>query len=712
MTFLNPFVLFGLAAAAIPIILHLIHLRKLRTIEFSTVSFLKELQKTKIRRLKLRQLLLLILRTLLVLLIVLAFARPTLKGTFAVGGRALTTAVLILDDSNSMTAADEEGEYFRQAKDAAMTIIGLFEEGDEIYVIPLSAAAGEETPDQAPIRDLSVARSLVKDLQVTSVHRHLDDALRLAARLLAGSRNFNKEVYVISDFQAGIVTPHRAKDRERPDRFETGTKFFFIPIGKGNISNFGVESSTISNSIIEAGRPFTLDLAVGNFSGGNARNHLVSVFLNGSRVAQKGLDIPAGQTVHSEFSLVPKTNGFIDGMIELEDDDLPFDNRFFFSLRLPERIRILLVGTDAGTRYLSLALGARAGESSLLKVEKVTTDLVTPAILSNQDVILLTNAGQETSSLVEHLGTFVSGGGGLLLFPGPKTSPADFNRLYTRLGLPNLSQIESMPSGQSVAGFARIEQVELRHPLFEGMFEREMSRSTGEDRRSLEAPEIRTLARFVPTATALSVITLSNGAPFFLDQRSGSGRILIACVPATLEWSDFPLKGLFVPLIHRSISYLTQEQVQQQTVFIGDPLTLNLPNSRRSRMAVQTPQGIEAAAVRDPAAASSPVVFSETQSPGLYTVKENSVPAAKFAVNIDPDESRTSRAGEEMIQAMTGRVGISPGAVTTVDQPARADRVVLESRFGVELWKHLLIAALAIAIVEMIVARDRKGDAV
>jgi len=710
MTFLNPFVLFGLAAAAIPIILHLIHLRKLRTIEFSTVSFLKELQKTKIRRLKLRQLLLLILRTLLVLLIVLAFARPTLKGTFAGGSRALTTAVLILDDSNSMTAADEDGEYFRQAKDAALGIVNLLEEGDEIYVIPLSASSDEGTRDQAAIRDLAVVRALLKDLQVTSVHRRLDDALRLAARLVSGSRNFNKEVYVISDFQAGIVTPHRTRDQEPADRFEPGVKFFFLPIGKGNIGNFGIASSTIPNSIIEAGKPFTLDLAVGNFSEADARNHLVSVFLNGSRVAQKGLDIPAGQIVHSEFSLVPRTNGFIDGMIELEDDDLPFDNRFYFSLLLPERIRILLVGTDADTRYLSLALAARAGESSMLTVDRVTSDRVTPAILSNQDVVFLTNAGQETATLVEHIAAFVSGGGGLLLFPGPKTSPAAFNKLYARLRLPNLSQIEAKPSGQSVAAFARIEQVELRHPLFEGMFERENSRSAGHDRRSLEAPEIRTLARFVPTATALSVMTLSNGAPFFLDQRSGSGRILIACVPATLEWSDFPLKGLFVPLIHRSISYLTQEQVQQQAAFIGDPLRLTLPDSRRAQLAVQTPHGIEASAVRDPAAAASPVVFTETEYPGLYTVKENLVPVAKFAINIDPDESKTSRADEELIQAMMGRVGIAANEVTTIDQPGRADRVVLESRFGVELWKHLLIAALAIAIVEMIIARDSKSD--
>src|SRR5712664_2922794 len=140
MVFLNPLVLLGLAAAAIPVILHLLNLRKLRTIEFSTLTFLKELQQTKIRRLKLRQLLLLIIRTLLVMLIVLAFARPALRGSFlgGLGSQAHSTIVLIFDDSFSMMTADEHGELFKQAKEAAGRFVDLLKTGDEAFLIKLS----------------------------------------------------------------------------------------------------------------------------------------------------------------------------------------------------------------------------------------------------------------------------------------------------------------------------------------------------------------------------------------------------------------------------------------------------------------------------------------------------------------------------------------------------------------------------------------------
>src|SRR5260221_12424975 len=104
MLFLKPLVLLGMAAAAIPLILHLLNLRKLRTIHFSTLTFLKELQQTRIRRLKLRQLLLLLIRTLLIVFIILPFARPAFPGQIfrGFGSHAYSTLAFILDDSFSI----------------------------------------------------------------------------------------------------------------------------------------------------------------------------------------------------------------------------------------------------------------------------------------------------------------------------------------------------------------------------------------------------------------------------------------------------------------------------------------------------------------------------------------------------------------------------------------------------------------------------------
>ena len=81
MSFLNPLFLFGLAAAAIPVIIHLFTRRRPKEVRFPSLEFLAEVNQSEIRRLKLKQWLLLLLRTLAVAALALAMSRPALKGS-------------------------------------------------------------------------------------------------------------------------------------------------------------------------------------------------------------------------------------------------------------------------------------------------------------------------------------------------------------------------------------------------------------------------------------------------------------------------------------------------------------------------------------------------------------------------------------------------------------------------------------------------------
>src|SRR2546428_772978 len=80
MSFLNPLFLFGLAAASIPILIHLFTRQRPRETRFPSLEFLAEVNRSEIRRLKLRQWLLLLLRTPAVAALAPAMSRPALKG--------------------------------------------------------------------------------------------------------------------------------------------------------------------------------------------------------------------------------------------------------------------------------------------------------------------------------------------------------------------------------------------------------------------------------------------------------------------------------------------------------------------------------------------------------------------------------------------------------------------------------------------------------
>ena len=76
LSFMNPSLLFGAAAAALPIIIHFLSRRRVRRLPFSDLRFLDEVQSRQARSLGIRRWLLLLLRVLAILLVALAAAGP------------------------------------------------------------------------------------------------------------------------------------------------------------------------------------------------------------------------------------------------------------------------------------------------------------------------------------------------------------------------------------------------------------------------------------------------------------------------------------------------------------------------------------------------------------------------------------------------------------------------------------------------------------
>lgn len=712
MTFLNPLVLFGLIAAAIPVLLHLLNLRRLKTIEFSTLTFLKELQRTKIRRLKLRQILLLVLRTLLIVFIVAAFSRPTLRGSLptALGEQAKTTAVVILDDSQSMTANDQHGERLKEAQDVALKVLDALKEGDEFCLIKLSEVTSGDHERPTPSRDFSLVRSLIRSVKPSFLHRTIEDGLRYAARFTATSRNYNKELYVISDFQAGSVESAGAPIPPE-NLFGPEVRFFFVPIGQHNLLNIGITSVSVPNALFEPEKPFTVRIGLENYSDKPVQDHLVSIFLNGERVAQKGIDLPPGKSEETEFSVIARKAGFIDGTVELEDDDLEFDNRRSFALYIPEQVRVLLLGRTSDLRYILLALSTvQSGGTKDLIVEESSMDRFSTNQLTKTDVVILSNTAQISSGQVERLHTFVEEGGGLILFPGPLLTPETYNRLFaTAFRTSSMAGIETIMKSETASPVA-FDKVDFRHPLFAGMFESEPvsgNKSAHQTRQqTLESPAITTWVRYALAPQSTSVISLSNGAPFLVEQKIGLGKTLLVGVSATMDWSDFPLKGVFVPLLHRSVSYLAQEQSNQPSFLVGEEASVRIPQPVVGRLSVVDPANQEILLKPSEISTGGTVRFGGTGTPGIYSVRSGGSILQKFVATMDPGESNTRPTKENARERVFKRVGIASSSVRIVQEPQEIGRLMLESRYGVELWKFCLAAALLLALAEMMVARD------
>src|SRR5262245_54997842 len=102
LSFLSPLFLVGAAAAAVPIVLHLLKREPEARVRFAAVKLLKRAPVEHTQRRHLRELILLALRVTALVLLALAFARPFFASGAAVSGAGLT--MIALDASYSMSA--------------------------------------------------------------------------------------------------------------------------------------------------------------------------------------------------------------------------------------------------------------------------------------------------------------------------------------------------------------------------------------------------------------------------------------------------------------------------------------------------------------------------------------------------------------------------------------------------------------------------------
>ncbi|HXX62585.1 MAG TPA: BatA domain-containing protein [Bacteroidota bacterium] len=716
MTFLNPLLLFGLAAATIPVLLHLLNLRKLRTVEFSSVRFLKDLQKSSMRRIRIRQILLLIVRTLLIVAIVTAFARPTLRGSFGTPGvtAAASTMVVVVDDSPSMAVRDDRGNAFARAQQIVAQILTLATERDKLFVAPLSELRpGVALPSP---RTAEGARSVLEHMAVSAVSVGIPEALRSVRPLLAGSTDANREVVVITDGQATQLRQETPRG-DSTGTFVSGARLFFMSSPPLHGDNAGILHAEVVTRIISDKKPLRVRGQIENFGGQPLHGMLATLSCDGARVAQRSLDIAPWSSAVPEFAFTAKRRGILGCALQTEDDALDADNTWYFVVDVPESISLLLSGPDGGATHLaSIALGL--GNDSLLAgtihLQTMTNTQLASADLPSFDVIVLCGYGDVTEPVADRLARYAREGGGLLLFGGTEGGRGPSHTLLLgKLGIPSPGAGIVVEAAGTFLSFGKID---FAHPIFDGMFETPAGKVYREP--EIESPRV---TRHIPLragALGTTIIALSNGDAFLADYPIGTGRVLACAVEAGTSWSDFPVKGIFAPLLHRAVAYLRTRPGAAGTLHPGDPLRFSTRLSHMTERDTYTISGPDGFSERVAPSSIDPTGMASfagdaAMTPGVYTLSRDAqgshgaaAELQAIAVNMDPAESDLRSASDADLEKFRLACGIPSEELRTVGPGEAPVETIQRARFGVELWRYFLVLAVILVLAEMALARS------
>ena len=148
MTFLNPLVLIGLVAAAIPLVIHLFNFRRPQRLDFSSLALLQALQRTTLQRVRIQQWFLLSLRTLAISALICAFARPVVvvdAGSRFLG-QAHVSMAIVVDSSPSMTLRTGAMSQFDRALELVDAFLRTQDPGDEVFLFGSEGASAARDP--------------------------------------------------------------------------------------------------------------------------------------------------------------------------------------------------------------------------------------------------------------------------------------------------------------------------------------------------------------------------------------------------------------------------------------------------------------------------------------------------------------------------------------------------------------------------------------
>jgi len=547
----------GLAALAIPIIVHLVFGRRARRVELGTLRFLKIVLMQNIRRKKLKRWLLLALRMACVALLAFLFARPYLLARETGGEDSLV--ILVLDRSASMELKHNGRRLFDTAIRQAHQIVAQCAEGTQIEaawfdhaVHPLGAKE-----DSNPAQSYSSAADRLKALGSSGPLYGATDygaAMAWARDVAAQSKFRHKELHLLTDLQRSGL------DRTAASPLPDDLVVHLVDLGRAYPENVAVAAVALPKLVARPGEAMSVSVTVRN-TGPFARETVPVVL----RLEQSGrrqefrsqARLEAGGTAPVRFDLPALADGLWQGFAAAEvEDDLPFDNRRHVAFLVAPPIKVILVDGSPGTLpvtaetyFLETAIGL--AESNKSFPGSPFTATVVPLApggnlpdLGNASLVVMANVGDLSAGDARRLADLVRQGGGLLIFTGENVR-TESCRTLAAAGL-CAGQIGPIVRADSLPW--RLESWDRQHPGFRPFDDPQYG-----DLRRLT---FQAYTRIQPAEDAKVLARFRGGDPAALEKRLGSGKVLWFAASCDLDWGDWPRSRLYVPMVHQLLGYL------------------------------------------------------------------------------------------------------------------------------------------------------------
>ncbi len=750
-----PWLLLGLAALAIPPLIHLLNRRRHDIVDWGAMQFLQVSDATR-RRVWLEELLLMLVRMGLLAVLCLALAGPFLdvKLPAAFAGRPPRDVVLVIDGSASMGAADEEGvSAFARAVAWAENYLDGAQPGDGLSVLLARERAVSVSGELSA--DAARARRLLAGLPAPAGTCNWADALRAAFALLSPGQNGQREVILLSDNQAfGVGDPaslfrwellagELGLSRPAPmDRPRPRIVFIDMASGRGGaLPNYAVAPLASNRPVAVAGREVRFQGAL-VVSGQEtyAPPHRIRLEVDGKHVRDlpapaAGAAVPRDGRIPFSFAYRFADHGshLVSVIIEPDPppaerppgytprDRVPGDDRQDLSVEVIPTLPVLIIdGEPSGavppslaSDFLRDALSPALDRTPAVKARVVTVNGFTPEMLTPAPrAVILHDVRRLSPEQADALSGYLDAGGGVLISPGERADAEWYNAALYRGGTGWLpARLDGLAGDEAkVKEWGRPEPP-FQHPAL-AVF-RDVALGGLADARFPRWWRLTTAGKNAAGVPGAHLAAPAGKSPLLVERPLPAGRVILSAVPFDASWGgNLPELSSFVPLVHELVYYLAGARSAEYNLAPGQPIrfpadgdagqyTLTTPAGEARPLSL-VPGEAGTLLVQKVEGPSGPAfAYDGARESGVYTLRTPAGASVHYVIPADAREADLSPLTKEMIHKvgrLTGMRFAGPDDGSLSDQTEDGTR-------RQDLWLYLLLGLVGLLCVEVWMTR-------
>ena len=545
MKFLYPGFLYALVAIAIPIIIHLFNFRRYKKVYFSNVKFLQEVkQQTKAKN-NLKHLLILLARILAITFLVLAFAQPYFPVDDQLMSEKNKSVSIYIDNSFSMDAVGKNGRLLDHAKQLARDIINIYEPTDQFHLVTNNFLGKHHR-----FVDKKQIIEWIDEIETTPKVKTIDQVNIRQIDLLKEQASSGKIAYVISDFQKNISELDRLQ-------IDSAISVKFIPINGIETNNLYIDSCWFTSPFRQVNKQEKLIVRIKNKTDQAHENVPVKLTINGQQRALGSFNVEADEQVEVELNFISPEAGIKKAEVSITDYPIIFDDTYYFSYEVAERLSVLLINGDKDNNQIQRLFK----RDSLIQLTKYEVGNIDYSSFNSQNTIILKNVTTISSGLNRQLLQFVEEGGSLLVFPAKSAQISTYNEFLLSFEGNSFSGVDSAKK--------RIEDVSFDHPLYDGVFE--------EIPENIDLPTVNFnyVTKQQIKNNEQQLLRLSNNRSYLSLYNYKLGKVYVCSSPLGENNGSFVQHAIFVPTLYQIVLQSISTGILSYSISDNSFVTLN-----------------------------------------------------------------------------------------------------------------------------------------